>query len=95
MRRNADLDYVVRNPIISAINIVLNNKQNSKLGLLFYATGLFLSFCCYLKFKRKQKKITTLYDKIKLQSPLNKDLLILIDESWRDGKYDNFTYLLP
>lgn len=66
MRRNADLDYVVRNPIISAINTVLTNKKASKFEMLLYATGLFLSFCCYLKFKRKQKKITSLQDKIKL-----------------------------
>ncbi|CAD8063427.1 unnamed protein product [Paramecium primaurelia] len=95
MRRNADLDFVVRNPIISAINIVLTTKKSSKFGILLCATGLFLSFCCYLKLKRKQKKITAFQDKIKLQSPLNKNLLILLDESWRDGKYDNFTYLLP
>ncbi|CAD8167355.1 unnamed protein product [Paramecium octaurelia] len=95
MRRNADLDYVVRNPIIQAINVVLTTKKSSKFGIISCAAGLLLSFCCYLKFKRKQKKITTLQDKIKLQSPLNKNLLILLDESWRDGKYDEFTYLLP
>ncbi|CAD8083417.1 unnamed protein product [Paramecium sonneborni] len=95
MRRNADLDYFVRNPLVSAINIVLNTQKQSKLGILIYAAGLFISFCYYFKLKKKQIKLHKIQDKIRLQEPLNKTLLIQLDDSWRNGIYNDFTYLLP